>query len=97
MAVCLEKGGKKNVQESVAAFEKLRYERVKRAQKTGETTRDTWHKADFEQVRKNPESMRLKREPWLISHDAEVDAEERYDEVVEELRNSTAGLRAQLA
>jgi len=82
VAVCLALGGKANVQDSVAAFEALRYDRVKAAQKTGETTRDTWHKADFEKVKQDPESMRLKRDPWLLDHDAESYAEENYAKTV---------------
>lgn len=39
MAVCLARSGKAHVQEGVAAFEGLRYERVLAAQKTGESTR----------------------------------------------------------
>jgi len=78
VAVCLAMGGKENVQEAIEAFQAIRYDRVKAAQKTGETTRDTWHKADFEAVKKDPESMKLKREPWLLDHDAETYAEEHY-------------------
>ena len=39
IAVCLTRSGKAHVQEAVAAFEALRYERVRAAQKTGEATR----------------------------------------------------------
>ena len=39
IAVCLTRSGKARVQEAVAAFEALRYERVRAAQKTGEATR----------------------------------------------------------
>ena len=39
IAVCLTRSGKAQVQEAVAAFEALRYERVRAAQKTGEATR----------------------------------------------------------
>lgn len=78
MAVCLTRCGKGHVQEGVAAFEALRYERVRAAQKTGEQTRDTWHKANWDEVKKNPESMKLKREAWLLDFDAEKYAEEKY-------------------
>ena len=91
IAVCLNKGGKAHVQESIAAFEALRYERVRAAQKTGEQTRDMWHKADFSEVKKDPDSMRLKREPWLLDHDAEMYAEENYDATVRLLRENEKG------
>lgn len=88
IALCLRKGGKGHVQEAVAAFEALRYERVQSAQKTGEQTRDIWHKADFEEAKKNPESMRLRREAWLLNFDAEKYAEDNYDATVEMLRQT---------
>lgn len=91
VAVCLEmasrgKDGKKNVGEALLAYERIRYERVRKAQKTGETTRDRWHKADFDRVLKEPEAVRLPREEWLLGHDAEAHAYAVYGETVEQLR-----------
>ena len=40
IAVCLQLAGKDNVPNALRAFEKIRYERVRATQKTGETTRD---------------------------------------------------------
>ena len=88
IAVCLEKAGKANVPEAVRAWEKIRYERVHRAQKLGVTTREQWHKADWDKIRKDPTSLHLKREPWLLDFDAETDAYNRYDEVVQGLRSN---------
>ena len=84
LAVCLERAGKRGVPEALRVYETLRYDRVKAAQKTGEATRDLWHKADFDQVRANPESVRLKRESWLLGHDAELHAYENYDTAVQQ-------------
>jgi hypothetical protein len=50
-------------------------------QKTGETTRDRWHKTDWEQVAKDPKSIAFPREDWIHFHDAEKHAEEVFDEV----------------
>ncbi|KAL7622834.1 hypothetical protein AAE478_006513 [Parahypoxylon ruwenzoriense] len=91
IAVCLRECAndkKKNVQEAVAAFEAIRYARVKSAQKTGEQTRDIWHKADFKAAKDNPESLRLRREGWLLGFDAEKYAEENYARTVEVLRRT---------
>jgi len=82
MAVCLTRSGKANVQEAVAVYEALRYERVRAAQKTGEKTRDMWHKANWEAAKANPESMMLKREEWLLNFDAEEYAEKYYSSTV---------------
>ncbi|KAK9791689.1 hypothetical protein AB5N19_01872 [Seiridium cardinale] len=86
IAICLQKAGKKNIQEAVEAFEALRYERVKSAQKTGEQTRDIWHKADFGAAKKDPESFRLRREKWLLAFDAETFAEKEYNRTVEVIK-----------
>lgn len=91
IAVCLSRCGKAHIQEGIAAFEALRYERVRAAQKTGETTRDTWHKADFDAAKKNPDSMKLKREEWLLSFDAEEYAEKNYAATVALLNDTSAG------
>lgn len=58
-----------------------RYERVKAIQKTGETTRDTWHKTDWDTAKKNPASLALPKEDWIHHHDAEAHAETVFDEV----------------
>lgn len=62
------------------AFEKLRYKRVRRAQSGGEKNRDTWHKADVEYAVKNPESVKLPREEWLLGHDALQHAYDHFEE-----------------
>ena len=76
------------IREAVAAFEAIRYERVRSAQKTGEQTRDIWHKADLDAARRDPPSLRLRREAWLLDFDAERYAEENYDRTVEVLRQT---------
>lgn len=91
MAVCLTRCGKGHIQEGIAAFEALRYERVRAAQKTGEQTRDQWHKANWDEVKKNPESMKLKREAWLLDFDAEKYAEDNYAATVALLNDTAAG------
>ena len=44
LAVCLQLSGKQHVTDALRAYEKIRYDRVCKAQKTGESTRDRWHK-----------------------------------------------------
>ena len=43
IAVCLQLAGKENVSKALRVFEKIRYDRVRAIQKTGETTRDVRH------------------------------------------------------
>lgn len=63
-----------------------RYNRVLLTQKSGEATRDKWHKADFESLRANPEAIKLKRDERILNHDAEVHAYQVYDQTIAELR-----------
>ncbi|KAI1329520.1 FAD/NAD(P)-binding domain-containing protein [Xylariaceae sp. FL0255] len=81
IAVCLRRGGKTGVPVAVRAHEKIRYDRVRKVQKTGEATRDMWHKADWSKVKQNPELVKLPREDWIFDFDAEKNAEEMYDTV----------------
>lgn len=82
LATCLELAGKSNIPQAVKAHEKIRYERVHKAQATGVKTREKWHKADWNRVQENPEAIHLTREAWLLNFDAEADAYKRYDEIV---------------
>jgi len=50
------------------------------------SARDQWHKADFDNLKKNPEVIKLKREEWVLNHDAEAHAYKTYPEVVASLR-----------
>ena len=85
IAVCLRKAGKGKVQEAVEAYQEIRYERVKEVQKTGESTRDMWHKADWDAVKRDPSSVHFPRQDWIFGHDAENHAEGVYEEVVKGL------------
>jgi 2-polyprenyl-6-methoxyphenol hydroxylase-like FAD-dependent oxidoreductase len=85
LAVCLELAGKKKVPLALRAYEKIRYERVHKAQSMGVKTRERWHKANWDDIRKNPESLHLIREPWLLNFDQEADAYKRFNGVAQEL------------
>ena len=67
-----------------------RYERVKAVQKTGETTRDMWHKADWDKVKEDPKSVQFPREDWIFEHDAELHAERVFEEVCSSVRGKTS-------
>ena len=87
LAICLEKSGKQKVQQAIRAYEAIRYERVHKAQKTGVTTREQWHKADWDKIRKDPRSLHLKRDPWLLDFDQEAHTYAVFDEAVAQLDN----------
>ena len=65
---------------SVRAWEKIRYQRVRRAQLMGESTRDMWHKA------KPGDDVNLPRPQWLLGFDAEKHAYEAYDAAAQEIK-----------
>ncbi|KAI5204325.1 putative MAK1-like monooxygenase [Aureobasidium subglaciale] len=74
LAYCLKVAGKSQIPAALRAFQDIRYERVKAVQKTGETTRDMWHKADWDRVKDDPKSVQMPREDWILGHDAEAHA-----------------------
>ena len=82
LAVLLRKGGKKNIRGALRAYQDIRYDRVRKVQKTGETTRDMWHKTDWEKVREHPSSIELPREDWIFGFDAQMHTEEVGNEMI---------------
>jgi len=80
LAICLKKAGKNNIPVAVRTYQEIRYDRVKAVQKTGETTRDMWHKTDWDKVKKDPKAIELPREDWIMGHDAQKHAEAVFDE-----------------
>ena len=83
LAVVLQLAGKKDVPLSVRAWEKIRYGRVRRAQLTGESTRDMWHKASPEA---KGNALELPRPKWLLDFDAERHAYDVYEDTAKEIR-----------
>lgn len=65
----------------------MRYERVKAVQKTGETTRDMWHKADWDKVKQDPKSIQMPREDWILGFDAEKAAAEAFDDIFQKWKS----------
>ncbi|RDW56397.1 hypothetical protein BP5796_13219 [Coleophoma crateriformis] len=90
IAVCLEKSGKDNVAQALRAHEAIRYDRVHRAQMTGVTTREQWHKADWDAIWKDPKSLHFKREAWLLDFDPEMHAYEVFDATFAKLNQASA-------
>jgi hypothetical protein len=70
----------------------FRYDRVRKVQKTGETTRDMWHNTDWEKVKKDPSSIQFPREEWIHEFDAEKHAEDTFDEVFSNFANANGKL-----
>lgn len=85
LAVCLELAGKSDVALAILAYEKIRYQRVLMTQKTGESTREKWHKADFANLKEKPDTIKLQRGEWMLGHDAEKHAYEVYAETIASL------------
>ncbi|KAB5511518.1 hypothetical protein GE09DRAFT_1164565 [Coniochaeta sp. 2T2.1] len=81
IAACLDISGPGRVTEAVKVYEKIRYDRVHKIQATGVTTRESWHKADWNAIWKDPMLLHLKREEWILNFDAEENAYQSYEEV----------------
>ena len=58
---------------------------MKAVQKTGESTRDLWHKTDWGKVKDNPSSIGFPREDWIHQFDAERYAEENFESALKTL------------
>ncbi|EJU03227.1 monooxygenase [Dacryopinax primogenitus] len=86
IAVNLKLSGPEEAPLSIQAFEKIRYQRVRRAQRTGETNRDKWHQADDKKAVEDPKSVALNREEWLLGHDAEKHAWEAYPDTAKDIK-----------
>jgi 2-polyprenyl-6-methoxyphenol hydroxylase-like FAD-dependent oxidoreductase len=78
MAACLDRAGKDREPEAVRVWEKIRYERVHKVQQTGVTTRENWHRADWDSIWKDPTLIHLDRPAWILNFDAEEDAYGNY-------------------
>jgi len=88
LAITLGLAGKDDVPTAVRAFEQIRYQRVRRAQVTGETNRNKWHKTSAEQSKANPDSVKLSREEWLLGHDCAAHARAVYAEVASDIHQN---------
>ncbi|KAK5062718.1 hypothetical protein LTR84_004792 [Exophiala bonariae] len=93
LAVCLKRAGKDQIPDGVRTYQRIRYERVKAVQKTGETTRDMWHKADWDKVKEDPTSVQFPREDWIHNFDAEKNAEEEFEENFQHFQTTVNGTR----
>ncbi|KAF8470685.1 hypothetical protein BDZ91DRAFT_693643 [Kalaharituber pfeilii] len=85
---------------AVQAYQKMRYERVKAAQKTGEEVMKNWHKTEereWEAAKEQPKSVQLPRDEWLLGHDAETWCHDVWEEVLEELSGGKPVRRERLA
>ncbi|KAF4809860.1 FAD-dependent monooxygenase roqM [Colletotrichum siamense] len=82
IAICLRRAGKDKISTALKTYQEMRYERVKAVQQTGLSTRDLWHKTDWNKVKENPQSIALPREDWILEFDAEKHAEEAFESLL---------------
>lgn len=52
-----------------------------------------WHKADWDKVKENPESVQFPREDWIHTFDAEKNAEEVFEENFQHFQATVNGIR----
>lgn len=50
-------------------------------QETGKTTRERWHKANWDEIEADPKKLELPREGWILHHDAEGHAEKMCEQI----------------
>jgi hypothetical protein len=59
------------------------------AQRNGFETRHRWHKTNWKEFEKDPNTINLPQPDWLYAHDAEAYTYERWNDVVRHLRDGT--------
>ncbi|GAA5908588.1 hypothetical protein JCM6882_003685 [Rhodosporidiobolus microsporus] len=96
LAICLELatagGHRENIRLASLVYERLRYARVLKTQKTGEDTRRRWHNAlrDMDAGKEiDPESVKMQNE-WIYALDVESDTRERFATVFEQIKSELA-------
>ncbi|KAB8261891.1 hypothetical protein BDV32DRAFT_157875 [Aspergillus pseudonomiae] len=89
IAICLSRAGKYRIPDALHAFEKIRYDRVRKVQETGKTTRDKWHNASWDNVKRDPKAIELPREDWILNHDAEQHANNMCDQIFGAIRGES--------
>ncbi|KAL1977089.1 hypothetical protein VTN31DRAFT_3371 [Thermomyces dupontii] len=83
LALCMKLAGRGNVPLATRVYEKLRFDRVRQSQLSGEDLRNRWHNAlkhlnDGEDL--DPDDIKIKNR-WLYPFDAEADTRERWEEM----------------
>lgn len=91
LAACLDIAGRDRVTEAMRVYERIRYERVHKIQATGVSTRDKWHKADWDLIWQDPTLLHLKREEWILNFDVEENAYSEYENVRKSLGDTNGG------
>jgi len=80
LAICLKLAGKDRIRLAALTYERLRYSRVLKTQKTGEDLRIRWHSALQKSMNGeyiDPRSVKMKNS-WIYRLDCEKDARERW-------------------
>lgn len=100
IALCLHAAGERNVPLATRTWEKIRYERVKTAQKAGETQRDKWHNAHSEAEKSGEFNKSQELDTVVLWNqyvtglesancsDAELEFGQRWDEVSRQVREN---------
>ena len=94
LAICLDLAGREKIPEAVRALERIRFKRVSKVQNTGVTTRQKWHKLDWDNINKDPSFVKMPHPQWIVGFDAEAHAYNVYAETVEDMQKERSGAGA---
>ncbi|KAK9447334.1 putative monooxygenase [Limtongia smithiae] len=92
LALCLTLAGPGNVPLATHVYEKLRFDRVRQSQLSGEDVRNRWHnslKSLTDGMEIDPDELKIKNR-WLYSFDAEEDTRRRWDEISARVKEELA-------
>ncbi|KAL2837824.1 FAD/NAD(P)-binding domain-containing protein [Aspergillus pseudodeflectus] len=86
VAITLELSGRRDVKAGLKVAEKLRYQRACKIQQMGIETRDSWHKADWDQLEQNAAIIEMPRPHWIFGHDCQEYAYAEFEKAMHSVR-----------
>ncbi|KAF2461167.1 hypothetical protein BDY21DRAFT_279617 [Lineolata rhizophorae] len=84
----LDRAGKNDIPLGLRAYENIRFWRACLTQRMGWELRHTWHRTDWDLVKRHPEVLEMHQPYWLFGADPEAYAYQAYDETVACLKNN---------
>jgi len=64
-------GGVSEIPTALLAYENIRYDHVCKAQETGKSIREMWHRTDLYAEEFDAEKIKMPFRPWIFENDAE--------------------------
>ncbi|KAJ5197552.1 hypothetical protein N7449_008031 [Penicillium cf. viridicatum] len=90
LAICLELAGKSQVRLALQVVEKIRYQRTRIIQDSGNAIYSQMRDPDWEAIEKNPSIMKFPRPEWIFGYDVKRDVYEQFPAAMSAVLDNTA-------